>query len=201
MWEPRRLTTLWASTACYRDGFTKPHHHLWAVWKMWEPRRLTTLWASTACYRDGFTEPRCHLWADCIDNVGPSTSHNPMGLQGLLQRQLYFLPSSQHEYFKYISSAWNCFNNSSSLLWDTLKLHRDKMLSVCLTKHHAMGGLWRLKEQLSAFLISAVDDSSCHDHFISKGNSPCCPWTRRGLSTINNIDTVEKRKISNPNGN
>jgi hypothetical protein len=22
MWEPRRLTTLWASTACYRDNFT-----------------------------------------------------------------------------------------------------------------------------------------------------------------------------------
>jgi hypothetical protein len=22
MWEPRRLTTLWASTACYRDTFT-----------------------------------------------------------------------------------------------------------------------------------------------------------------------------------
>jgi hypothetical protein len=22
MWEPRRLTTLWASTACYRDRFT-----------------------------------------------------------------------------------------------------------------------------------------------------------------------------------
>jgi hypothetical protein len=22
MWEPRRLTTLWASTACYRDSFT-----------------------------------------------------------------------------------------------------------------------------------------------------------------------------------
>jgi hypothetical protein len=22
MWEPRRLTTLWASTACYRDKFT-----------------------------------------------------------------------------------------------------------------------------------------------------------------------------------
>jgi hypothetical protein len=21
MWEPRRLTTLWASTACYRDSF------------------------------------------------------------------------------------------------------------------------------------------------------------------------------------
>jgi hypothetical protein len=22
MWEPRRLTTLWASTACYRDSFS-----------------------------------------------------------------------------------------------------------------------------------------------------------------------------------
>jgi hypothetical protein len=22
MWEPRRLTTLWASTACYMDSFT-----------------------------------------------------------------------------------------------------------------------------------------------------------------------------------
>jgi hypothetical protein len=22
MWEPRRLTSLWASTACYRDSFT-----------------------------------------------------------------------------------------------------------------------------------------------------------------------------------
>jgi hypothetical protein len=24
MWEPRRLTTLWAFTACYRDSFTLP---------------------------------------------------------------------------------------------------------------------------------------------------------------------------------
>jgi hypothetical protein len=24
MWEPRRLTTLWASTACYRDSFPLP---------------------------------------------------------------------------------------------------------------------------------------------------------------------------------
>jgi hypothetical protein len=24
MWEPRRLTALWASTACYRDTFTLP---------------------------------------------------------------------------------------------------------------------------------------------------------------------------------
>jgi hypothetical protein len=26
-----------------------------------------------------------NLWADCIENVGASTSHNPMGLHGLLQ--------------------------------------------------------------------------------------------------------------------
>jgi hypothetical protein len=25
MWDPRRLTTLWASTACYRDSFTLPY--------------------------------------------------------------------------------------------------------------------------------------------------------------------------------
>jgi hypothetical protein len=25
MWEPRRLTAVWASTACYRDSFTLRH--------------------------------------------------------------------------------------------------------------------------------------------------------------------------------
>jgi uncharacterized membrane-anchored protein len=29
--------------------------------------------------------PHRHLWADCLENVGASTSHNPMGLHGLLQ--------------------------------------------------------------------------------------------------------------------
>jgi hypothetical protein len=27
MWEPQRLTTLWASTACYRDNFTFTTHY------------------------------------------------------------------------------------------------------------------------------------------------------------------------------
>jgi hypothetical protein len=34
MWEPRRLTTLWASTACYRDSFTLPllfHEDVWGI--------------------------------------------------------------------------------------------------------------------------------------------------------------------------
>jgi hypothetical protein len=26
-----------------------------------------------------------HLWTDCLENVGALTSHNPMGLHGLLQ--------------------------------------------------------------------------------------------------------------------
>jgi hypothetical protein len=42
------------------------------------PKHLTTLWASTACYRD------------CFTFFFTSTSHNPMGLHGLLQGYLYF---------------------------------------------------------------------------------------------------------------
>jgi hypothetical protein len=30
-------------------------------------------------------QPHCNLWADCLENVGASTSHNHMGLHGLLQ--------------------------------------------------------------------------------------------------------------------
>jgi hypothetical protein len=65
MWEPRRLTTLQASTACTRnlpgskalparrtDNFTAICESI--VYEMWEPRRLTTLQASTACYKDTF---------------------------------------------------------------------------------------------------------------------------------------------------
>jgi hypothetical protein len=31
------------------------------------------------------------IWADCLDNVEFLTSHNPIGLHGLLRRWLYFL--------------------------------------------------------------------------------------------------------------
>jgi hypothetical protein len=30
------------------------------------------------------------MWAECLENVGPSTSHNPLGLYGMLQGLLYF---------------------------------------------------------------------------------------------------------------
>jgi hypothetical protein len=36
-------------------------------------------------------QPYCHLRADCLDNVGTLTSHNPVGLYGLLQGHIYFL--------------------------------------------------------------------------------------------------------------
>jgi hypothetical protein len=36
-------------------------------------------------YRRGSWHPRRHLWADCLENVGFSTSHNPICLYSLLQ--------------------------------------------------------------------------------------------------------------------
>jgi hypothetical protein len=70
-WEHRRLTTLWASTACYRDSLSRKADNLTAicessVLKMWEPRRLTTLWASTACYRDSFNILHGGVQITCI---------------------------------------------------------------------------------------------------------------------------------------
>jgi hypothetical protein len=38
-------------------------------------------------------QPHCHLWADCLENVGSSMSHSPIGLHGLLQGLLYFMQS------------------------------------------------------------------------------------------------------------
>jgi hypothetical protein len=31
MWEPRLLTTLWASTACYKDSLARKAHNLTAI--------------------------------------------------------------------------------------------------------------------------------------------------------------------------
>jgi hypothetical protein len=35
------------------------------------------------------SQPHRHLCIDCLENVGASTSHNAVGLQGLLQWQAY----------------------------------------------------------------------------------------------------------------
>jgi hypothetical protein len=59
MWEPRGLTTIWISMACYKDSLARKADNFTAicestVQKIWEPRGLTTLWTSTACYMDVF---------------------------------------------------------------------------------------------------------------------------------------------------
>jgi hypothetical protein len=36
---------------------------------------------------------------DCLDDVGASTSHNPIGLHGLLQGSLYFISSSSYRVY------------------------------------------------------------------------------------------------------
>jgi hypothetical protein len=61
MWDPRHLTTLQASTACYRDSFTLWRWSVLPVrYELWADcldnvGSLTSLQASTACYRDSFT--------------------------------------------------------------------------------------------------------------------------------------------------
>jgi hypothetical protein len=49
MWGPSYLTTLYASTACYRDSFT-----LLYVDDV-RTAQETRLWTSTGCYRDIFS--------------------------------------------------------------------------------------------------------------------------------------------------
>jgi hypothetical protein len=74
MWEPRRLITLRASAACYRDSLARKADNLTAICeptvkKMWEPRRLTTLWGSTPCYRDSLVPKADNLTAICEPTV------------------------------------------------------------------------------------------------------------------------------------
>jgi hypothetical protein len=53
-----------------------------SFWYKWVPGIFLGLRAAGA---QGW-KPHRRLWADCVENVGASTSHNPMDLHGLLQR-------------------------------------------------------------------------------------------------------------------
>jgi hypothetical protein len=70
MWEPRRLTNLWASTSCCRDSLARKADNLTDICepllcKMLERRRLKTQWASTACYRDSFARKADNITDIC----------------------------------------------------------------------------------------------------------------------------------------
>jgi hypothetical protein len=63
---------------------------LWFTQLLTEIITRRMLWgkAQPACKADNLT---AICWADCLENVGASTSHSPMGLHGLLQGQLHLL--------------------------------------------------------------------------------------------------------------
>jgi hypothetical protein len=86
MWEPRRLTNLWASTACYCDSFT---YTIFVLRKNIRSKmdlvktcrietvklimfcccwRLTPQWAYTACYRDNFTVTWSHSSCNIVES-------------------------------------------------------------------------------------------------------------------------------------
>jgi hypothetical protein len=62
----------------------------------------------------------CFLWADCLDNVGSLTSHNPSGLHGLLRDSftyfyiifLYFIDEQEVKINKF--RIYNFFKDRSS---------------------------------------------------------------------------------------
>jgi hypothetical protein len=126
MWKPRRFTTLWASTACYRDSLARkgtltlvlasPALSDWGKSRLraqdihgrsiraTEVRRgllqcecngqqaivcygreYKRRWGLLQCERTLRLTTSPPSVSDCLENVGFSTSHNPIGLYGLLQ--------------------------------------------------------------------------------------------------------------------
>jgi hypothetical protein len=77
-------------------------------------------------------QPYRHLWADCLEDVGTSTSHNPMGLHGLFYRNSFtlYLYSLRRRIntgttFVFISLRWNISNCKCICFW---MLHRIQVV-------------------------------------------------------------------------
>jgi hypothetical protein len=57
--------------------------NLLTLWQIWEPEDISEDKARPAFKADSLA---LHLWADCLDNVGSSTSHITIGLHGVFRR-------------------------------------------------------------------------------------------------------------------
>jgi hypothetical protein len=135
--EYRRLTTLWASTSCYRDSFTF-YLTTWPTvilgdWTCRSDTKWTELWQTLytnqlyLLFRHRpytFHFPHIHfavfpyiitysqMWANFLENVETSTSHSPMDLYGLLEGYSFtFTYYSEWYQTKQMDGAFN-MNNS-----------------------------------------------------------------------------------------
>jgi hypothetical protein len=78
-------------------------------------------------------QPHRHLWADCLENVGASTFHNPMGPSRPVTGIAFILYYTWEEmllYFMLISTVW---------WWAVLPVFRRYMLPPC------SGSKWRYR--------------------------------------------------------
>jgi hypothetical protein len=73
-------------------------------------------------------QPYRHLWADCIDNEGSLTSHNPIGLQVLLQGYLYIFLYTVWDSTLLYKTAW-CYNTQGYNL--DIHYHEQQKTYVC----------------------------------------------------------------------
>jgi hypothetical protein len=97
-------------------------------------------------YSVGHCQQLCrHLWADCLDRVGSFTSHNPIGLQGLLWGQRYRLVvrfiggCGGNAQVHVIAKRWH-------ILWQTEKGSRRFLsdISGLFPRSYAITSYWKI---------------------------------------------------------
>jgi hypothetical protein len=177
MWEPRRLATIWASAACYRDSLARKADNLTAscepsVKKMWGPRRLRTVWASTTCCKDSFAVIIIIIIISCsLSNwplrcwVSTQINENWIELLLLLLLILLYLFSVATGYWSFVSTLLCCFH--IVLFHFSIFTHMYSYLSRCPLFLHVLSA-WYLNLVLSnVSLLSHLNmwlHSSCLLH-------------------------------------
>jgi hypothetical protein len=114
MWEPRRLTTIWASTACYRHGFTFLHY-IWRRIVMMikgDFGNLTDLHLSCPSECNKVIFCRSHVWMGvrlaCIHTVDSLAVFNslPIAVAARLKRELSPLAQPLGSWVRIPLKAW-----------------------------------------------------------------------------------------------